>query len=272
MPRKKHSSFTFEPLERRVEVRLQQSNLKSGDEEAAVYYGQVLQQRFTIGNAIAELAENHSNLLSKETILYVVSQLNQLLLKKLSQGYALDVLDLGTLRMVVAGSIDAASPKSEIAQKLALSFTPSPAARNALRGIKVGTVRKAASAHCIYGVQPMVPPLVQGEPKVELGAGDCPVIFSNNLARITGKALRVGEGQEQGIYLEPEKGGSEGRLKAALVVTNKPSALLFMVPPVDAGRYQIVVVTNVSASGNRLKSAVEISFGPVEVRSKEEDA
>ncbi|MBO5125424.1 MAG: DUF4469 domain-containing protein [Spirochaetaceae bacterium] len=107
---------------------------------------------------------------------------------------------------------------------------------------------------------------------MELGAGDCPVIFSNNLARITGKALRVGEGQEQGIYLEPEKGGSEGRLKAALVVTNKPSALLFMVPPVDAGRYQIVVVTNVSASGNRLKSAVEISFGPVEVRSKEEDA
>ena len=68
-----------------MEVRLQQSNLKSGDEEAAVYYGQVLQQRFTIGNAIAELAENHSNLLSKETILYVVSQLNQLLLKKLSE-------------------------------------------------------------------------------------------------------------------------------------------------------------------------------------------
>ena len=63
MPRKKHSSFTFEPLERRVEVRLQQSNLKSGDEEAAVYYGQV-QQRFAIGNAIAELAGDHSNPLS----------------------------------------------------------------------------------------------------------------------------------------------------------------------------------------------------------------
>ncbi|MBR2361423.1 MAG: hypothetical protein IKA80_02090 [Spirochaetaceae bacterium] len=46
-----------------MEVRLQQSNLKSGEEEDAVYYGQV-QQRFAIGNAIAELAGDHSNPLS----------------------------------------------------------------------------------------------------------------------------------------------------------------------------------------------------------------
>ena len=50
-------------MERRVEVRLQQSTLKSGEEEAAVYYGQV-QQRFAIGNAIVELAGDHSNPLS----------------------------------------------------------------------------------------------------------------------------------------------------------------------------------------------------------------
>ena len=266
MPRKKQSCFTFEPLERKVEIKLQQSNLKSDEDADAVYYGQVQQQRYTIGNAIAELAGNHSNLLSKETILYVVSQLNQLLLKKLSQGYALDVLDLGTLRMVVAGSIDTTTPKSQIAQKLSLSFTPSPTARTAIQGIKVGNVSKPSSVRRIYNVRPMVPPFVEGKSVVEEESEECPVIFCDYLAQITGKALKVGEGQGQGIFLVRE--GQEDRqwFKVSSVITNKLSTLLFIVPQVPAGRYRIVVVTNISASGNKLKSDVEISFGPVEIR------
>ena len=50
------------------------------------------------------------------------------------------------------------------------------------------------------------------------------------------------------------------------MVTNKPSQLLFMVPQVPSGTYRIVVVTDISASGNKLKSQVEISYGPLEVR------
>ena len=50
------------------------------------------------------------------------------------------------------------------------------------------------------------------------------------------------------------------------MATNKPSQLLFMVPQVPSGTYRIVVVTDISASGNKLKSQVEISYGPLEVR------
>ena len=50
------------------------------------------------------------------------------------------------------------------------------------------------------------------------------------------------------------------------MATNKPSQLLFMVPQMPAGIYQMVVVTDISASGNKLKSQVEISYGPLEVR------
>ena len=50
------------------------------------------------------------------------------------------------------------------------------------------------------------------------------------------------------------------------MVANKPSQLLFMVPQVPSGTYGLVVVTDISASGNKLKSQVEISYGPLEVR------
>ncbi len=50
------------------------------------------------------------------------------------------------------------------------------------------------------------------------------------------------------------------------MVANKPSQLLFMVPHVPSGTYGLVVVTDISASGNKLKSQVEISYGPLEVR------
>jgi hypothetical protein len=46
----------------------------------------------------------------------------------------------------------------------------------------------------------------------------------------------------------------------------RPNQLLFMVPQVPAGIYQMVVVTDISASGNKLKSQVEISYGPLKVR------
>ncbi|MEE0133258.1 MAG: DUF4469 domain-containing protein [Treponema sp.] len=58
----------------------------------------------------------------------------------------------------------------------------------------------------------------------------------------------------------------EEKQKVSVVATNKPSQLLFMVPQMPAGIYQMVVVTDISPSGNKLKSQVEISSGPLEVR------
>lgn len=265
MPRKKYSLYNPAPQERTVDIKLQQSNLTPSESQRPVYYGQVQQRRFTVGNAIAELAESRSNLLSKETVFYVVSQLNQLLLNKLSQGYAIDLLDFGTLRMTVDGSIDTGSTKSEIAQKLSLSFTPSTVCRKAIQNIKVGTVKRAGASHCIHSVEPVLPHLAKGSPESLMEPSGCPMIFTNNLARIAGKALKIGTGQEQGIYLVPKDTSAE-RIKASVVATNKPSQLLFMVPQVPSGTYRIVVVTNISASGNKLKSQVEISYGPLEVR------
>ena len=62
------------------------------------------------------------------------------------------------------------------------------------------------------------------------------------------------------------KGPVVERIKVSVVATNKPSQLLFVVPQVPSGTYRIVVVTDISASGNKLKSQVEISSGPLEVR------
>lgn len=264
VPRKKYSLYNPRPQERTVDIKLQQSNLKS-ESERPVCYGQVQQRRFTVGNAIAELAESRSNLLSKETVFYVVSQLNQLLLNKLAQGYAIELLDFGTLRMTVDGSIDAGSTKSEIAQKLSLSFTPSTVCRKAIQNIKVGTVKRAGASHCIQSVEPVLPHLGKAPLESSMESRGCPMIYTNNLARIRGKALKIGAGQDQGIYLVPKDTPAE-RVKASVVATNKPSQLLFVVPQVPAGTYRIVVVTDISASGNKLKSQVEISYGPLEVR------
>ena len=195
----------------------------------------------------------------------MVSQLNQLLLNKLAQGYAIDLLDLGTLRMTVDGSIDANSDKNEIAQKLSLAFTPSKVCRKTIQNIKIGSVKKVETSHCIQSVEPVLPHLVKGYSESSIKSSDYPVIFTNNLARITGKALKIGEGQEQGIYLV-SKGPVVERIKVSVVATNKPSQLLFVVPQVPSGTYRIVVVTDISASGNKLKSQVEISSGPLEVR------
>ena len=265
MPRKKYSLYNPMPQERTVDIKLQQSNLNSSESQKPLYYGQVQQRRFTVGNAIAELAESRSNLLSKETVFYVVSQLNQLLLNKLSQGYAIDLLDFGTLRMTVEGSIDVRSEKKDIAKKLSFSFTPSVVCRKTIQNIKIGSVERAEASHCIHSVEPVLPPFAKDALESSIESSGCPMIFTNNLARIRGKALKIGAEQEQGIYLVPKDTSAE-RIKASVVATNKPSQLLFMVPQVPSGTYGLVVVTDISASGNKLKSQVEISYGPLEVR------
>lgn len=266
MPRKKKTSYLPVPMEHKVTVKLQKSNLKAPlDQE--IHYGQVEQRRFTMENAIADIEDKKLVTLPKEVVWLVATQLSQVLLHRLSQGYAIDLLNLGTLRLAVEGKIDSATTNKELSNKLAVSFSPSRHAKKAIKDIKVEGITKPNPSHFIQSIESLAP-VVEQEKLTEKGI--FPTIMSQHLARLKGRAIKIGQGEEHGVYFIPHPRQEIEKhhwYKSPLVVTNKPKEVIFTVPQIKPGKYQLVLVTNISASGNKLKKDIEITFGPVEVVS-----
>lgn len=78
------------------------------------------------------------------------------------------------------------------------------------------------------------------------------ILTPGGVVQLWGSNLKIaGESPENGLWFVPETGQP---VKAEVIVTNKPSQLIAMIPPLAAGSYSIRVVTQSTGGGMLLKT------------------
>ena len=259
MPRKEPSILSIEEPKTKVDVTLKHSNLSS-DKSEKVLYGSIDYKKVTVRQILAEMEYNNSTNLSKELMFYVAEELSNRMMNKLRQGRAVELLDFGTIYPTLKGKIKAGDTASKIKEHLDIGFTPSKAAKAALKNLVVGNVEQVQPQHEIYSVIDIMDEEHQ-ENTLKIG----------KIGRITGKALKLG-GHESGLYAaKAEKKWSgqppnkESWIRLEHVFTNLPSKLEFFVESLEPGTYILIVQTSLSAGGKPLKESVIVTSDVVTV-------
>lgn len=259
MPRKKADVLSPQKEKTKVDVTIQKSNLKDGSGRARTY-GSVSHRKVTVFQILAEMEENHSVVASKELMFYVAQELSRRMMDKFSQGYAVELLDFGTLFPTMKGSIRKGDSPAEIAKHFDVGFTPSKESRDALKNLTVRNVLSVQKQHYIASVSDAL----QEE-------ADKPIPL-NALVRITGKAIKLG-GPSCGLYAAPVSRNWSGPrlpdrslwIKQEHISRNLPSTLEFFMDGMKEGKWVFIIETSLSAGGKALKQCVIVHSKPVTI-------
>lgn len=261
MPRKKPSLLSFEEAPTKVNVTIRESNLSG--ENGKTLYGSVNHRKVTVRSILKEMEENHASIASKELLFYLAEELSERMMNKLRHGYAVELLDFGTIFPTMKGSIKKTDKPSEIASHFDVGFTPSKEARKAVKSLKVANVLDVSEQHAIYSVR-------------ELLVTETPinVIKIGRIAEIKGRAIKM-SGDVFGLYAAKVGENWSGSLpprsewiKLSHVVTNLPSKIDFLAEELECGNYTLIVETSLSAGGKPLKNSVVVNSGKVSVVGK----
>ncbi|MDO5773782.1 MAG: DUF4469 domain-containing protein [Spirochaetales bacterium] len=248
---RKNTRYT--PMKECVNVTIHKSNLK-GTEENPVYYGKIRQRKLNVITILEEMQKDNATVLSKEVMFYIASELSKRMMNKLSQGYALEMLDFGTLFITMKGEIKRTDKPKEISKHFGIGFTPSKQAEEAVKDFEVRAVLDVSEQHyikkiCIASVNETEPNIIQ----------------AGRIARIYGKALKLG-GNVFGLFLAPIDNNEEiipdetKWTQVENICTNRPSQIDFIVPEKinKAENYKIILRTSLAAGGKPMKRSVAI--------------
>ena len=264
MPRKKPSIFEIQEEKTRVNVTIQESNLQQTNGKPRLY-GSISRRKITVRAILAEMEKNHHQLVSKELMFYVAEELSKHMMDKFKKGYAVELLDFGTIFPTMKGSIKATDTPSVIKKHFDVGFTPSKQAYAALKNYEVAKVRNVSVQHCIYSVCDLCPSERRRNS-----------ILTGRLGLIKGKGIKLG-GNTSGLYAVPVPEDWKGYSLPARtqwipitnIVSNKPSELEFYAPELKPGTYVFIVETSLSAGGKPLKNSVIARSEIVQVEAME---
>lgn len=265
MPRRKPTIPEFEEPKTKVNITLQHSNLS--DEASDVMYGSIICPKVSVASILGEMEKNHAAHVSKELMYYVVLELSLRMKAKLKEGYAVDLMGLGTIFPTMRGRIKRGDTPSVLKKHFDVGFTPSKEAKKAIQNLVPGSVREVQSQH---GIGYAVDVFDQSQPKNTL-TKDC-------FVRLVGKALKLG-GNVSGLYaakvpkdfeekLMPRLPDRSTWIKQEKVRTNLPSKIEFFMQNLEPGYYVFVLETSLSAGGKPLKESVLVKSGVVCVTEK----
>ena len=115
---------TFENPKGKVFVSIYPSNLKDKDgNQIGGYIGKIKKRTRTVEQLIAK-AKDRGSTLSPQTLFYAAQVLSNAAKEALADGYAVDLLGLGTLGFAIDGSLDSSMSSREISEHFKLEFTP----------------------------------------------------------------------------------------------------------------------------------------------------
>lgn len=262
MPRKKPSLLSFEEAPTKVNVTIRESNL-TGTDGKSTFYGSVNHRKVTVKSILKEMEENHASIASKELLFYLAQELSERMMDKLRHGYAVELLDFGTIFPTMKGSIKKTDTPTKIATHFDVGFTPSKEAREAVKSLKVANVLCVSEQHEIYSVREL---LVMETPKNLIKIG--------RMAQIKGRAIKMG-GEIFGLYAAKVGENWSGEvplrsewIKLSHVATNLPSKIDFLAEELECGNYTLIVETSLSAGGKPLKKSVVVNSEMVRVVEK----
>lgn len=263
MPRKKPSILSIEEPKTLVDVTIKESNLPGSNGKQHLY-GSIEHKKITVRQILGEIEKNHSTLLTKELMFYIAQELSLRMMDKFKKGYAVELLDFGTIFPTMKGSLSRTDTPGTLKKHFDVGFTPSKEAKEALKNYEVRKVHNVSLQHWISNIKDM---FSKANPKNNIVAG--------NMAQIKGKAIKLG-GKICGLYAAPIEENWSGILpdrkdwiQIKNITTNMPSTLEFFVDGLTSGHYIFIVETSLSAGGKELKNSVTVLSPEVQVLERE---
>ena len=214
------------------------------------YYATVSRNTASLKNILSEIAEDNAGI-EPFMLQYAAILIQKKILKMLSQGKAVNVLDLGTLYIAMKCRVKG---KSEVPDSgnFYIKFKPSALADESLSDLNVDKIVFADGSPEVTEIEDIV-------------TGTESVLVAGNPARIKGARLKLSD-NSSGILFAPVK--EYGKIDAdestwiavppENVFRNMPTELNFFVPKaVSPGTWQIVIRTTYLSKGRNRKDAVE---------------
>lgn len=239
----------FKNADRLLSVTLQKNNLSPSENS---FIGHVTRNVLTLSNLIANIAEKNAGL-SSYTIEHSAKLLSDEILKGCRNGYAVDVLGLGTLYIAISGAVTGEKPNGTSIPGFKICFAPSAKTKAMAENIKVDKVIIANNAPSFDKI---INVFNQNEEHV---------LMKGKGVKILGEKLKI-MGDDSGIWFAPidERGEAikdETKwilVNATTISINKPKTLEFYVPDdIEVGSYRLVVRTRYGSGDKLLKSLVE---------------
>lgn len=225
-------------------------------------YAKVQRNTAYIGNILDKVLKTEKNL-TRATLLYASEVLRDGIVELLKEGKSVDLLELGTLYIKPASSMETLTPDVSDVPEMSVSFTPSELALSSVKGVVVGVdVTKST--------EPEITSLLDMKTKASGSK-----ISAGGTVKISGKRLKVAGGADHkvGVFFAPCD--ADGFYKTdmtdwicvpaeELSMGNTSGSLLFNVPEsVSAGAYRLAVRTAYASTGRTNKTVREGIFEKV---------
>ena len=226
------------------------------------YIGSIPRDTLTISNLAARVKDGDRGL-DEYTVLKSAGLLKKECLGAIRRGQAVNLLGLCTMFIAPEGTVDGTNPSAALSQKLALHFSPTAEARDAVSGLKITKV-------IVNDGQPQIDGMLR-LPGEEISD----TFTAGKAIRLTGTRLKVA-GEGSGLYLCPaDENGTISEDKAdwiqipeSLFACNKSRQLEFFIPDdIAEGSYRIRLKTFFSKSGQNLKTAISTVSDVIQIRS-----
>ncbi|MDQ2179562.1 DNA-binding domain-containing protein [Marinifilum sp. D714] len=184
---------------------------------------------------------------NKATIIDILSRCNQVIIEKIAQGYSVNTgvfYSHITVNGVFNGATDRFNPDEH---RLIASFTSSNELRAELKKTQVEIVGTLTS-------EPVVGKVIDSLSEVEDSN-----ITPNNVIIVKGNRLKIsGEDVSVGVYLINQTDNT--RHKCEQIISNEPKQLMVMVPALEAGNYELEIVTQYSSGSATVKQPRSTKF------------
>lgn len=234
-----------ETLEKKLNVKLHTNSL---DKESESYYASVNSQTASVKVALSNIKEEDKGIeisgLKRGLELY-----NRQVLKLLSQGYSVKVMDLGILRIKHRGKIEADNKENGFSN-FTVEFEVASDVVKAVESLDVDEVLMTSSA-------PAIESIVDLKRKVSDGK----VTLENPIAA-KGKNLKLNEADEVYLIPQTEYGTDEAdtskwvKIEYESVFRNKPTELnIFLPEGLEKGKkFKLEIVSRYNSKGTLRKT------------------
>ena len=226
------------------------------------YIGSIPRDTLTLSNLAARVKDGDRGL-DEYTVLKSAGLLKKECLGAIRRGQAVNLLGLCTMFIAPEGTVDGTNPSAALSQKLALHFSPTAEARDAVSGLKITKV-------IVNDGQPQIDGMLR-LPGEEISN----TFTAGKAIRLTGTRLKVA-GEGSGLYLCPaDENGTISEDKSDWIqipesqfARNKPGKLEFFIPDdVSEGNYRIKLRTFFCSGKKDLKSAISTVSDVITIRS-----
>ncbi len=215
------------------------------------FIGSIPRDTLTISNLAARVKDGDRGL-DEYTVLKAAGLLKKECLRAIRRGQAVNLMGLCTMFIAPEGTVDGTNPSAALSQKLALRFSPTAEAQDAVSGLKITKV-------IVNDGQPQIDGMLR-LPGEELSD----TFTAGKAVRLIGNKLKVA-GEGSGLYLCPaDENGNISQDNADWIQIpenqfscNRPRQLEFFIPDgIAEGKYRIKLWTFFSKNGQNLKTAI----------------